>query len=252
MSASFVILILLLFSSFGTGAGSFDTPSAAAAESDGAASSALKPIPETEPDWAGLKRDSWHFMGYQGVVIALLATLPNDVTNWSHDSERSQTVIERWYEHVTQPEIDKDSAIVNYVLHPYWGAAYYIRGSERGLDRRQSFYYSLALSTLYEMSFEAVFEPVSIQDLIVTPVLGSLIGEYWFRPLRERIRAKPGLPTWTDKTVLALTDPLGAVGDWSQRIFGAKTMLSLQPIAPAGHGPREDLAWGLRLDIPLP
>jgi hypothetical protein len=85
------------------------------------------------------------------------------------------------------------------------------RARERGLDKWQSFWFSALLSTLWEFGAEAVAEPVSIQDMIVTPVLGSLVGEYLFSPWRAHIRAKPGPLSFSDKTVLVLTDPLGTV-----------------------------------------
>ena len=72
--------------------------------------------------------------------------------------------------------------------------------------------------------------PVSIQDLIATPVLGSLAGEYLFAPWRARIRAKVGALDWSEKAVLALTDPLAAMNDQLDQWLGVKTTLQLQPM----------------------
>ena len=77
---------------------------------------------------------------------------------------------------------------------------------------------------------EALAEPVSIQDLVVTPVVGALVGEYIFSPLRERIRAKPGKLDWADKATLFITDPLGVLSAETDRLLGVKTTLRLQPI----------------------
>jgi len=108
------------------------------------------------------------------------------------------------------------------------GGAYYIRAQERGLDRSQSFLYSVLLSTLYEYGTEAFFEQPSYQDLIVTPVVGSLIGRYLFTPIRQSIRAQPGELGWTSKTILFLTDPLGVINAQVDRMLGVKTDVNLQ------------------------
>lgn len=188
-----------------------------------------KQAPAAEPDWRGLKRDTLYFMFYQSAIIGVIYALPESVSQWDNKEDANFST---WRHNVSHPEWDGDAWWINYVTHPYWGANYYIRGRERGLDRRQSFLYSLALSTIYEYWLEPFFEPVSIQDLIATPVLGALVGEYVFSPIRDRIRAKPGDPTWSDKTVLFLTDPLGVVGAWTDRVLGVDSSLSVQPIGP--------------------
>jgi Domain of unknown function (DUF3943) len=222
--------------------------------------------PAAAPDWQGLRRDTGYFMAYQAVIIGVLYALPTSVSKW--DSNDVGNPFERWRENVSNPVWDKDEPFINYVLHPYWGGAYYIRGRERGLDRQQSFLYSAFLSALYEYSYEAFFENVSLNDLIVTPVLGSLLGEYVFAPLRENIRAKSGELTWSDKALLVLTDPLGVVGAWTDRTFGVTAELSIRPMTASTVGRRHKDAigdrsvevgsalthkrsWGLQLRIPL-
>ena len=224
------------------------------------------PLP-AEPDRDGARRDVYYFLGYQIVAIGVLYTLPTSITNWDKDAWKDEDIFGNWWENITHPEWDKDDWAINYIAHPYWGAAYYIRGRERGLDRTQSFLYSVLLSTLYETTLEAFFEPVSYQDLVVTPVLGSLAGEYLFSPLRQRVRAKPGDPTWSDKTILFLTDPLGVLGAWTDRMLGVETKLSVQPVGMTGKqialleseteamqrralAARIERPWGIQLEIP--
>ena len=125
------------------------------------------------------------------------------------------------------------------MLHPYWGAAYYVRGRERGLNRTQAFWYSTLLSTIFEFGAEALVENVSIQDLLFTPTLGSLLGEYVFVPLRERILAKTTPLDTMDKVTLVLTDPLGAINSGVDRLFGVKAEVALAPIV-------EDQTWTRR------
>lgn len=216
-------------------------------------------------DWEGLRRDTWYFVGYQAVAVAALYAMPDEKTRF----DRSGTSYDKWRDNVTNPVWDKDEHFVNYVLHPYWGAAYYIRARERGLDRWQSLGYSFLLSTIYEFGAEALFEPVSYQDLFITPLAGWLLGEYVFLPIRESIKAKPE-PDTMDKVALILTDPLGALNGLTDRVFGVETQLSLTPIrpvppsgaaaavalaeirgaAPGPHRPRPGaVSWGLHLQV---
>ncbi len=151
---------------------------------------------------------------------------------------------------------------------------YYTRGRERGLSGWQSLGFSATLSTLYEFGAEALFEQPSYQDLVVTPLIGSLVGEFVFAPIRSNIKSKPGpLDNW-DKLALVLTDPLGAANDLTNRLFGVETQVALTPFRGvyasrptsgplasalyAGDGPagaRSDRlrprgpTWGLQLDV---
>lgn len=186
-------------------------------------------VPPTRPDWRGVGRDTAYFLGYQFSVIAVLYIAPESISGWDREQKRNYS-FEKWRNNVSEPVWDEDKWWINYVLHPYWGGTYYIRARERGLDRAQSFWYSALLSTLYEYGAEALAEPVSAQDLVVTPLAGFLVGEYLFSPLRERIRAKPGKLGWSDKTLLFITDPLGVVNAETDRLLGVKTTLQWQPI----------------------
>ncbi|MGZ8994155.1 MAG: DUF3943 domain-containing protein [Burkholderiaceae bacterium] len=186
------------------------------------------PTAATQPiaDWSGVKRDTLYFLGYQAVVVAVLYALPDEQTRFDKDNAG----FNKWRENVTNPVWDEDKFYLNYILHPYWGATYYIRGRERGLTRWQSFGYSALLSSLYEYGAEAFFEPVSYQDLIVTPVIGSLLGELVFSPLRDHIRTRPGGPDRFDHLLLVLTDPMGTVNEMVDRLFGVKTNVSFAPM----------------------
>jgi hypothetical protein len=214
----------------------------------------------TQPDWRGVRRDVGYFLGYQFVAIGVLYLAPESISGWS-DEQREDYSFSKWQDNVSKPVWDEDVWWLNYVTHPYWGGAYYIQARERGLNRAQSFWYSALLSTLYEYGAEALAEPVSIQDLVVTPVAGFLVGEYLFTPLRQRIRAKPGELDWSDKATLFVTDPLGVINAETDRLLGVKTTLQWQPIvmripasvtgmdgAPAAFR-RVQPAWGVQLSI---
>ncbi len=185
---------------------------------------------QTEPDWRGLRRDSYYFLGLQWAAIGAIYVLPDEFSGWS-DSEKETNQLKRWREHVTEPVWDGDDFYINYVLHPYWGATYYIRGRERGLSRTGAFWFSVLQSSLFEFGAEAFFEPASIQDLIFTPSLGSLLGMY-FESVREGIKQRRGALGWGDKTLLVLTDPFGAINHQVDRLFGVDTRIRVQTMAP--------------------
>ena len=185
--------------------------------------------PPPTPDYKGAARDTAYFMFYQLAVIGLLYIAPESVSGWT-DEDKENYSFEKWKENVSDPQRDTDDYFINYVLHPYWGATYYVRGRERGFNKPQSFVFSAGLSFLFEFGFEAMFENPSYQDLWVTPVIGSIVGHFWFMPVRDRIMAKPGILTWQDKTILTLTDPLGVVSEATDRFLGIDTKVSVRPL----------------------
>jgi hypothetical protein len=172
----------------------------------------------TGPAWVGLGRDTAFLIGYQAVAIGVIFLLPEDVSHWSGKSHG----LDQWVHNVSRPTFDEDSWWLNYIAHPYVGAVYYIRARERGFGPWSSFAYSALASAAYEFGAEAFFEKPSIQDLIVTPVGGALLGAFAFEPIRARIKAKPEL-AWYDHVGLFLTDPLGGLNRMFESLFGIKS-----------------------------
>ncbi len=165
-----------------------------------------------EPDWDGLRHDSALFIGYQAAVVGVLFLMPESVSKWGEDQKKGN-VFRKWNDNVNNLRKDKDEWEINYIGHPYFGSAYYVRARHRGYNREDSFWYAVIMSTIYEYGIEAIFEPVSIQDLIFTPVGGAIMGEY-FMTARENIKrriAETGQITAGDKFKLFMTDPLGSV-----------------------------------------
>ena len=207
----------------------------------------------TGPDWVGLGRDTAFLIGYQLVMAGILWVLPSDISNWSE--EEKERGAKNWVDNVTKPEWDSDSWWINYITHPYFGAAYYIRARERGFNEVSSFAYSALASAVYEFGVEAFFEKPSIQDLIVTPIAGALLGAFVFEPIRNRIKLKHEL-AWYDHVGLVLTDPLGALNGVFERLFGIKTdiRVNLQPPPLARSSDRSgDIrhrAIGFQLSVP--
>ena len=116
------------------------------------------------------------------VTLGILELLPEDATAWNKEELRKTPIFERWWNHVKKgPVWDKDNMIFNYVLHPYGGAAYYMSARGQGYNTFHSALYSAAISTFFwEYGIEAFNEIPSIQDLIITPLAGAVIGEAFY------------------------------------------------------------------------
>lgn len=211
-------------------------------------------------DWQGLKRDTWYFLGYQWVTIGVLYMAPESVSGWT-DEQKEGYDMSNWWDNVTHPKWDSDDFYLNYLLHPYWGASYYVRAAERGYDARGAFWYSVLLSSMYEFGAEALFEEPSIQDLIVTPVFGSLLGQYFVR-VRDDIHDREyelGYRTTKDKWLWVLTDPLGALNQQVDKLIGRETSLQLRPYRYTTRRnpampfepvvPEDDIVYGLEFRL---
>jgi hypothetical protein len=181
------------------------------------------------PDWNGIWRDTGTFFGTQVVAAGIIYTMPQSFSGWS--SEEKKNSIKNYFNNLGDPVIDKDKLYINYVLHPYWGATYYIRGKERGLDKLSAFTYSVLISAMYEFGIECFFEKPSIQDLIVTPVAGSLLGAFLFEPWRDSIKRKQEL-RWYDHVAMVVTDPLGVLSQGIENVLGIKSTVMVNYSRP--------------------
>lgn len=85
---------------------------------------------------------------------------------------------QRWLRNIsTLPEIpDGDGWLTNYIGHPLMGATFYALYRDRGFSPKESFAGAFLQSTLFEYTVEGWKQPPSGIDLIVTPVVGSLLG----------------------------------------------------------------------------
>ena len=159
---------------------------------------------------------------YYGLgAIAILASLPDDITNWeSSDANIGQ----KWIDNVTEgPVWDRDDTVLNYVLHPYFGGSYYQSARKSGYRQWDAFLYSSLMSTVFwEYGVEAFAEIPSMQDLVVTPVLGWVYGEWAFNTERD-IWADGGTVLGSEylgNVSLFLLDPVDSVGRNVNRLLG--------------------------------
>lgn len=136
------------------------------------------------PDWKKLWINTGVLGGAFGGTLLVLQCLPQDATSWNRAELQQQPPLKRWYRNVfvRDPEIDHDKFIFNYVLHPYAGAVYFMAARSAGFNFWRSFLYCSIVSDIgWEFGVEACMERPSYQDLVITPVVGSIIGEFFYK-----------------------------------------------------------------------
>ncbi|HET9251611.1 MAG TPA: DUF3943 domain-containing protein [Candidatus Eisenbacteria bacterium] len=140
-------------------------------------------------------------------LLGITAALPKSWTGWSATfvQDGADNLGEAW---TKPPVMDDDGWFHNYVGHPYGGSVYYNSVRSQGATVPESFLTNLVLSTQWEYIFEAVAERPSIQDLVITPVVGSVLGELIHRTT-TRLR-RNGTTTF-EKVFIAVLNPAGAI-----------------------------------------
>lgn len=152
--------------------------------------------------------------------IGILAMMPENITNWNSAKLKEKSLSQRWKDHVsTKPVWDDDSWAVNYIGHPITGAYYYTLARNDGFTMGESAAFSTLMSTFFwEYGYEAFAEVPSIQDIILTPLFGSLFGEGMFI-LEGKLDQQEGLLLGS-KTLGNISyfflDPMGRIADWMQ------------------------------------
>lgn len=133
--------------------------------------------------WTNTAALSTAFVG----TLLVLECLPEDATSWNRAELQDVPLFKRWHNHVIKkgPEWDHDKFYFNYLLHPYAGAAYFMAARTCGFNFWQSMLYSSLISNVgWEFGVESFMERPSYQDLIITPIAGSCIGEGFYRVKR--------------------------------------------------------------------
>ena len=144
----------------------------------------------SSPDWHRLWLNTAVYAGAFVGTLGVLECLPEDATSWNRAEIRNTPMFKRWYNNTIKngPKWDGDSWIFNYIMHPYAGAVYFMSARSSGFNFWRSFLYSAIISNIgWEYGVEAFMEPPSIQDLFITPVVGSLIGEGFYRVKRALV-----------------------------------------------------------------
>lgn len=155
--------------------------------------------------------------------FAFLWSLPEESTQWDKDQMRKEGMIKQWTTHLEAgPVWDEDGFFFNWITHPWAGAVYYMNARGSGFKRWESFVYSTLMSTLFwEFGVENFIEIPSWQDLLITPIIGSLIGEVFFIWKGKIIRNERNILNsyFLGRVTLFVMDPFNELLD----MFGYKT-----------------------------
>lgn len=161
-------------------------------------------------------------------TLGLLWLAPESITKWDKNSASGKSLWGKWKDNVSNgPVMDKDDPLINYVGHPVSGAVYYNIARNNGASKMQSFGYSVIMSTFFwEYGFEAFAEKPSIQDLIITPVVGSILGEVFYQ-YSQKIKANGGTVMGSKrlgKVMLFVLNPAGEISDQINKFMGSRVV----------------------------
>lgn len=104
------------------------------------------------------------------------------VTQWTYYLINQKSDIdkkgsfENWLEHPFQLRFDKDHFNYNLFLHTFVGQYYYLYYRSRGYAQTDAFLWTAISSFAFEFTIETVTEPPSVQDIHITPVMGTVLG----------------------------------------------------------------------------
>jgi hypothetical protein len=177
-------------------------------------------IPELKPrrDWGRLGICTGMYVGFTVVAFGILWASPESFSNWDKEDIKENGVFNKWKQNVKAgPVMDEDDFFLNYVTHPLAGGIYYMTARTNNFSMAESFVYSALMSTLFwEYGVEAFAEVPSWQDLIVTPVIGSAMGE-GFHVIKKAIQKNHNRilgSRFAGETIMFLVDPFNQILDW--------------------------------------
>lgn len=206
-------------------------------------------------NWTRVWENTAVLFGAGFATLGILEVLPENTTAWNKSERKQVPFFKRWWNHVkVGPVWDSDLPLFNYILHPYAGGAYYMSARSQGFNVLGSFIYCTAISTCFwEYGIEAFNEVPSIQDLIITPIGGMVVGEAFYLAKRHIVSHDYRLlgSRVLGNIAVVLVDPVNEVLGF---IFGnsarkwAKTKAALE--RRSGHvsswlGPAPGMLFGL-------
>ena len=172
-------------------------------------------------------KETRNFVGLGLTMMGLLYALPEDVSKWDREDIKKNWH-KKYFDNIKEgPVVDKDDWWINYIGHPISGAAYHVVARHAGLDAWESFGYGVLMSTFFwEYGFEAIAETPSIQDLILTPVIGSILGELFYA-LQLKIEEDDGKlygSEFLGSVVGTVTNPAAPILNFFNGVFEAEVL----------------------------
>ncbi len=182
--------------------------------------------PENGEDGARVWSQTKSMFIYGAGVALFLAALPESATGW----ETEDDIFSKWVDNVSSgPVWDHDNWAYNYVGHAYVGGVYYQVARKSGYRQWDSFVYTALMSTFYwEYGIEAFAEVPSVQDLVFTPLIGWVYGEWAYQTelkIRDRQNHVAGSKI-LGETSLFFLDPIDSIGRGVNRVVGRKWIKS--------------------------
>ncbi len=190
--------------------------------------------PPARRDWRRLGYTTSMYLGATVIAFGVLWVMPESATNWDKEEIKEKGLLWKWKENVKAgPVWDEDDWVLNWITHPYSGGIYYMTSRSAGFSRLESFAYSTIMSTFFwEYGIEAFAEIPSIQDLVITPVVGSVVGEGFFLAKKSILRhdKKVFNSRFWGITTLFLMDPFNTILDGLNYKEKVKTQMNVAPV----------------------
>lgn len=207
--------------------------------------------PPENRDYRRLGYDTAMYFGTTIIAFSVLWAMPESVSNWDKEEIKEKGILWKWKENVKAgPVWDEDDWVLNWITHPYSGGVYYMTARSSGFNIFESFLYSAFMSTCFwEYGIEAFAEIPSKQDLIITPVLGSVVGEGFFYAKKSILKHDRRVlkSRFLGYTSLFLIDPFNTILDGLNYKEKAKTQLNVAPIG-FDQGAKKAI-WGLSFNM---
>lgn len=152
----------------------------------------------------GLLVHSMEALGY-----GALAVLPPEISGWRSDTFSNYgSNMKRAF--TEAPVFDHDKWYLNYIGHPYQGTMFYNAVRSQNARVWQASLFTLGHVLVWEYVIESGLEQPSIQDLIVTPVAGIVLGEGIHRATMAM--ARNGF-RWYEVAAVVVLNPMFALNN---------------------------------------
>jgi hypothetical protein len=143
------------------------------------------------------------------VCLASLYTAPESFSKW--DRTKILELKTNYEQTFTKPPVmDKDLWYINYVGHPLQGSYYYNAIRSQGATKLQATLFTCSHVIIWEYLIEGGIEQPSIQDLLVTPITGAIVGELTHYATLKM--SKHGFK-WYEKIAVCLCNPMYAINN---------------------------------------
>ncbi len=154
-------------------------------------------------------RGSGMVFGYDALALGILYASPPSFSHWyniNSSNYRNNMKIA-----FTQPPVvDHDPWYVNYFGHPYQGSCTYNAVRSQRATFWQAGLFTIGHSLIWEYLLESGNERPSVQDLIVTPIVGSLLGELIHQ---ATVRMARNGYTWYEGIFVSVFNPMFAINN---------------------------------------